>query len=156
MVNLGMKALSGYAEWFWLMAKNIKPVENRTWPLSRYIKSWELPARIYLHASKKPANQDDIGFIREMFLHGYISAKQWVEYTSVDWQALRDHIIGEITITGDWAKHFSLWAFGPHIFTVQDGILYAHPIPCKGRLGFFEPDIDVQAELRKIEKRQGA
>lgn len=26
-----MKALSGYAEWFWLLAVNIKPVENRDW-----------------------------------------------------------------------------------------------------------------------------
>jgi hypothetical protein len=53
-----MKALSGYGEWFWLLAKGWKDVENRDWSLFRYIKPSELPVRIYLHASKTPASHE--------------------------------------------------------------------------------------------------
>ena len=42
-------ALSGYAEWFWLMTKNWKDVENRNWSITRYVKRDELPVRVYLH-----------------------------------------------------------------------------------------------------------
>jgi len=70
-----MKTLSGYAEWFWLMAKNIKPVENRDWSLFKYIKREQLPLRIYLHASKTKASKDEIDFIRRHLTTGQLHAK---------------------------------------------------------------------------------
>ena len=161
-----MEALSGYAEWFWLMAKTPpwKDVENRDWPIPRDI---VLPVRIYLHASKTLAPSGDIDFISKQ-----LTGSQWEEFAAVDWQQYRGHIIGEITITRQMKKHtpnpisiigtggvyscadaqaelaflrqdcpeyFSKWFFGEFGFVVKDGVLYDHPTPCRGRPGFFSP-----------------
>jgi len=160
-----MKALSGYAEWFWLMAKNIKDVENRPRPLPHEI-AMNLPVRIYLHASKSDyvqRNPNDLEFI--LF---HLTSEQTQEFCSVDWDGLRGHIIGELTIMQQFKKHtyteadhvdigsqqkelqlaiankegyMSPWFFGSFGYAVKDGVLYEQPIPCKGKLGFFEPDI---------------
>lgn len=133
-----MKAISGYAEWFWLMAKGYKDVENRSWSLERYFKASELPARVYLHASKTGAPNNDV-----MFIGRQLSARQREEFWAVPWGALRGAIIGEVTITGEvteYSSHpaaLSKWFFGPYGFAVKDGVLYKSPIPCKGQLGFF-------------------
>ena len=139
-----MKALSGYVEWFWLMAKNWKDVENRNWSLTRYFKGDELPVRVYLHASKKPASKEDIAFIRSK-----LAPAQRQEFDMVGWGRYRGTIIGEITITGevtmdDWgmpATH-SPWFFGTYGFVVKDGELYDRPIPCRGQLGFFPVELE--------------
>ena len=138
-----MKALSGYAEWFWLMAKNWKDVENRNWSLTRYIKRDELPVRVYLHASKKPASKEDIALIRKN-----LNPVRRQEFDQVDWGVYRGNIIGEITITDevtmdDWghpATH-SRWFFGTYGYVVKDGELYDRPIPCRGQLGFFPVEL---------------
>ncbi len=137
-----MKALSGYAEWFWLMARNIKPVENRKWPLSRYIKRSQLP--ICLHASKTPAPQDDIAFIKKR-----LDPEELAEFNAIDWSSLRGCLIGEIVLVGEITSvtdigtdiTHSPWFFGPNGFVVEDGMLYDKPIPCRGQLGFFEVDV---------------
>ncbi|MDP2729147.1 MAG: hypothetical protein Q8O55_01535 [Dehalococcoidales bacterium] len=139
-----MKALSGYAEWFWLMAKNWKDIENRNWPLTRYFKRSDLPVRIYLHASKKPASYEE-----KMFIRSRLTPEQWLEFRAVDWGKYRGHIIGEITITdevtmddiGLKATH-SPWFFGPYGFVVKDGVLYEKPLACRGSLGFFEVNLE--------------
>ena len=139
-----MKALSGYAEWFWLMSKNWKDVENRNWSLTRYIKRNELPVRVYLHASKTKTPKKEIDFIKSK-----LTRKQLQEFETVDWGKYRGHIIGEITITdevtfddmGMKVTH-SPWFFGEYGFVVEDGELYEIPIPCRGQLGFFEVSLD--------------
>ena len=139
-----MKALSGSAEWFWLLAKNWKDVENRNWPLTRYIKRDKFPVRVYLHASKKPASKDDIFLIRSK-----LTPAQRREFDMVDWGRYRGSIIGEVTITdevtfediGMPATH-SPWFFGEFGFVVQDGVLYDNPLPCRGQLGFFEVTLE--------------
>ena len=139
-----VKALSGYAEWFWLMAKNWKPVENRKWPLTRYFKRSELPVRIYLHASMTVTPKGEIDFIQSL-----LTVEQRQEFSAVDWKKYRGHIIGEITITDEvtndeigMAITHSSWFFGPYGFVAKDGVLYSEPIPCKGQLGFFKVDIE--------------
>lgn len=132
-----MKALSGYAEWFWLMAKNIKPVENRSWSLLRYFRPKDLPVRVYLHASKKKTPKSEMDFIKRT-----LSREQLKDFEAVDFNALRGKIIGEITITGEegisyYATFPNPWAFGPFCFAVKKGKLYNKPIPMKGQLGFF-------------------
>lgn len=149
-----MKALSGCAEWFWLMALNIKPVENRDWSLFKYIKRNELPIRIYLHASKTSASKEEVAFIRQ-----HLTTKQLRRFDSVNWKEYRGAIIGEITITGevisteggfiggsDEAKNAicSGWFFGTYGFLVKNGKLYDKPIPYKGRLGFFETGLNTK------------
>jgi len=155
-----MKALSGYAEWFWLMAKGWKDVENRDWPLERRINLKEnpLPLRIYLHASKAKASVDEIDFICDT-LHDLHPV--WLdEFLKVDWSKYRGCIIGEITITGQCdvkhvdemaeqvqmlpissVKNASIWLFGAYGFWVRDGVLYDKPIPYRGQLGFFEVEL---------------
>ena len=157
-----MKALSGYAEWFWLMAKNWKDVENRPKPLPREL-AFNLPVRIYLHASKTKTPRDELDFIRVT-----LTIEQEVEFNNVDWASYRGHIIGEVTITHQFKKHeyresehidigsqqreldiliannnpvMSPWFFGKFGYAVNDGLLYDKPIPYKGQLGFFEVQI---------------
>ncbi len=145
-----MKALSGYAEWFWAMAKNIKPVENRDWPITRYFKLKDLPVRIYLHASKTPSPKKEVSFIRSK-----LTPVQLAEFNAVNWEGYRGAIIGEITITGQVTlvesgiladddgllAVYSGWFFGIYGFVVRDGVLYDQPIPYRGQLGFFEVNL---------------
>lgn len=137
-----MKALSGYAEWFWLMAKNIKPVENRSWSLTRYIKRAELPIRIYLHASKKPASDEEVDFMARQ-----LTESQWNEFCGVNWNGYRGHIMAEITIVDEVTaddigikETHSPWFFGKFGYVVRDGKLLDKPIPYRGQLGFFKVD----------------
>jgi len=150
-----MKALSGWAEYFWLLAKNIKPIENRNWPLTRFFDREELPVRIYLHASKTPASKDDIAFIRKN-----LYPEQLKEFDSVNWKDYRGSIIGEITITGQVTlvnsgiladdkglqAVYSGWFFGIYGFVVENGVLYDKPIPYKGQLQFFEVNIGTSVQ----------
>ncbi len=151
-MNKPTLALSGYAEWFWLMAKNWKDVENRDWSLFKYIKVDQLPIRIYLHASKKPASYDELNFIETILIN---DLPKLDEFLAVDWSKYRGSIIGEITIVGQIRKSPGLfntalsdkyaksrWFFGEYGFAVEDGILYDQPIPYRGMLGFFKPELE--------------
>jgi len=145
-----MKALSGWAEYFWLLAKNIKPIENRNWSLTRFFDMAELPVRIYLHGSKTPAPKDDIAWIREK-----LYPAQLKEFDAVNWKEYRGAIIGEITITGQVTlvesgiladdkglqAVYSGWFFGVYGFVMENGELYDPPLPYKGQLQFFEVNI---------------
>jgi hypothetical protein len=160
-----MKALSGYAEWFWLMAKNWKDVENRPKPLPHELAS-NLPERIYLHASKSEHVQKD--YSTWYFILKHLTPDQEKEFLGVDWHKLRGCIIGEISITNQFKKqevresdHVDIgsqmreaeiliankapckspWFFGPFGYAVKDGVLYEKPIPYRGQLGFFEVQI---------------
>lgn len=132
-----MKALSGYAEWFWLMAMNWKDVENRPWSLFKYIKPEELPIRVYLHASKTKTPFEEMQFIKSQLSHDQLYAFQ-----CIDFESFRGKLIAKITITGEVKKHESRWAFGPFIFLVEDGEFLARPIPYRGQLGFFVPKFE--------------
>jgi len=138
-----MKTLSGYAEWFWLIAHTppIKPVENRSWSLaSKGIHRSDLPLRIYLHASKKGASEDEVDFIVRN-----LTEEQYQEFFDVEWDKLRGHIFAELTIIDEITaddigipESRSPWFFGKFGFVVRDGKLLDSPIPYKGQLGFFE------------------
>jgi hypothetical protein len=136
-----MKALSGYAEWFWLMAMNIKNVENRQWSLTRFFDKEDLPVRIYLHASKTKTPKCEMEIIEEM-----LTAVQLLSFKLVDFNKLRGNIIGEITITGQ-VEGSNLdfpeleWYWGRYGFLVKDGELYEKFIPYKGKLQFFEVNL---------------
>jgi hypothetical protein len=135
-----MKALSGYGEWFWLLAMNIKPVENRDWSLSKYIKSNQLPIRIYLHASKKKASLDEYNFITRN-----LTTQQYEQFRRVEWDKIRGTLFATITIIDEITAYVigipeskSPWFFGKFGYVMRDGKLLDTPIPYKGQLGFFE------------------
>jgi hypothetical protein len=170
-----MKALSGYAELFWLMAKNWKNVENRSRPLPLTL-AFYLPVRIYLHASKSDYVKRSIK--DKNFIFAHLNSEQWAEFCAVEWGKYRGCIIGEITITkqmrkfsylesdhidmGSQMKEIALlnaagdpcrspWYFGPYGYAVEKGVLYDKPIPCRGKLWFFTPDIPVGAgEVKEV------
>ncbi len=134
-----MKALSGYAEYFWCLAKRIKDIENRDWPLWRFFKPEELPVRVYLHASRTedPECRDHI--------MPRLTPRQAAAFSRVKWANYRGAIIGEVTITGcvHWTdvgvpRRNSKWFVGSYGFLVEDGELYRKPIPYRGQFGFFE------------------
>jgi len=142
MVEQAMKTLSGYPQWFWLLAKGWKDVENRRWPLP---KTFQLPIRIYLHGSHYIETLDDLW----LALH-LLSSSQWAEFHCVDWKQYLGTIMGEIDITGCKYRFpdendnlYSPWAIpGQHGFSVANPVLYDKPIPYKGQLKFFNVDLN--------------
>lgn len=138
-----MKAISGYAEWFWLMCRNLKDVENRDWPLFRYFRSRDLPVKVYLHGSKSAASREEIDFILAT-----LPCEQAEQFLEVDFRRYRGQIMGEVVITGQtvvrrhqagmFPGRTSPWLFGPYGFWVKDGVLYQEPVPFTGQLGFFD------------------
>lgn len=90
-----------------------KDCENRTWKLPRAM----IGARVYIHAGKRARP----GFNGDPIRLGAI--------------------LGEVTITGCVAESQSEWFEGPYAFTLSDPISYERPIPYRGRLGFFEVEL---------------
>lgn len=147
----GMKALSIKQPWAWLICAGFKDIENRNWKIGRKSQhgayssyhqanfSIELPCRVYIHAGKKPDNIDNEmrGFIADC-----LNYDQWQKYVAVldfDYGA----IIGEVDITDCVTESVSPWFVGRYGFTLANPILYEKPFPCRGMLGFFEPDINL-------------
>jgi hypothetical protein len=117
-----MKALSIRQPWAWLIATGFKDIENRTWPT-------DFRGRIYIHAPKRT----DSNAFSQLMRRG-LSLAAVLKLT-------RGAIIGEVDII-DCVKHStSPWFVGPYGFVLANPALYKKPIPCKGRLGLFEPDI---------------
>lgn len=129
-----MKALSIREPWAWLICAGYQDVENRSWHLHMppllnhpsYAKN--VPMRIYVHAGKR----FDKAGLGGVFPLGAI--------------------IGEVDIVGckfrdpdENANLYSPWHVpGQYGFLLKNPVLYAHPIPCKGRLGFFEVPAEIQ------------
>ncbi len=134
-------ALSGYAEWMFCMCKSWKDIENRNWSLCRYFKPAQLPVRVYLHASKTAASREEINFIRLT-----LSSEERTVFDDVNFALLRGHIIGEVDITDCVTESKSPWFVGEFGFVLANPVLYDTPIPCKGKLGFFRPDIRIVNE----------
>jgi len=111
-----------------------KDVENRTWPLWKYIKKQDLPIRIYIHASKG-FDADHYNWIMQNENRLGLQIPQIYEL-------VHGAIIGEVTIVGCTTQHTSMWFTGPYAFELEDANEYDKPIPCKGMLGLFEPKIE--------------
>ena len=113
-----MKALSIKQPWAWLICKGYKDIENRDWPT-------KFRGRIYVHAGRRFDNAS----LRLLF-ESYL--KQLNAFGA---------IIGEVDIVDCVTESKSPWFVGPYGFVLAHPVLYKKPIPCKGKLGFFEPEI---------------
>lgn len=134
-----MKALSIKQPWAWLICSGYKDCENRNWSLP---KSFYLPQRIYVHASKKV---DDEGAIwlwenkERLGIQGVI--KEWTNICNF-WKG--SFLIGSVDIVGQITENDLEWFGNPKWFVGEYGFLLANPtlfntpIPYKGQLGFFE------------------
>lgn len=146
-----MKALSIRQPWAWLVCAGHKDVENRNWhirmpPLLNYPAD---PKRIYVHTGKAIdkeafkwiAARIPIPTIQKFMVNGLPDQGMFITGA----------IIGEVDIVGCKYRRgdmnsnlFSVWhEIGMYGLLLANPVLYAEPILCKGKLGFFEPDIDV-------------
>jgi len=113
-----------------------KDVENRQW-LTKF------RGRIYIHASQG-FNKDHYNFIALEELSALLDSPLPEPEDFV-----HGAIIGEVDITGCRFRHgdmndnlFSPWAMlGQYGFSLANPVEYDTPIPCKGKLKFFKPDI---------------
>ena len=146
-----MKALSIRQPWAWLICAGYKDIENRNWkigrksqhgPYSSYHQAnftIELPCRIYVHAGKSVDNDGAIWLWENkenLSIQG--AMPEWVEICNI-WR--ESAIIGEVDIVDCVTESKSPWFVGKYGFTLANPLLYEKPIPCKGKLGFFEPEI---------------
>lgn len=122
-----------------MVASGIKDVENRYWPTN-------FRGRFYIHAAK--SMEIKVQGLGDEWIIERLEAGQVTRY----WNARLDRgaIIGEATLVdcrfrcGDTnANLFSKWhEIGRYGFMLTDAKLYEVPIPCRGFLGFFEPNIE--------------
>jgi hypothetical protein len=133
-----MRALSIKQPWAWLICAGYKDVENRKFDAPRC-------GRIYVHASRKV---DDEGAIwlwenkERLGIQGCIN--DWTVICNT-WK--QGAIIGEVDIEYVTLRHSSLWFTGPLGYVLRNPELYDKPIPCKGKLGFFEPEIPIREKV---------
>lgn len=114
----------------------LKNLENRDWVLP---KGFELPQRIYIHVGKKEAPIEEVLDIFHKLGLPFFSAMMM--YSN---QLPKGAIIGEATITEQVTKSKNPWFTGKYGFILADPKPYKAPIPCKGKPGFFEPDIPIR------------
>lgn len=114
----------------------MKDVENRSWPVPQKM---AMPQRIYIHVSLRDAPFDDelIDFCCRKI--GIPIVGLMMMYFDV---CRRGVLAGEVTLTACVTESKSPFFVGPYGFVVSEPVLYEKPIPCKGKRGFFEPDIE--------------
>jgi len=122
-----VKALSVRQPWAWLICTGYKDIENREW-------SSGFKGRVYIHAGKMVDWHSQIAMLRGEIRIPYRALKEM----SKQFLAL-GAIIGEVDIADCVTESTSPWFTGPFGFVLRNPQLYEKSIPCKGRLGFFEP-----------------
>jgi len=127
-----MKALSLRQPMAWAIFHG-KDIENRTWKLPAY--GFSPPDRIYIHASK----EFDMEHWRWIADNDNRLCTFIPDYDSPVF--VRGALIGEVDIVDCVRNHSSHWFFGPYGFVLRNPIEYKIPIPCKGKLGFFTPEV---------------
>ena len=131
-----MKALSLTQPMAWAIFHG-KEVENRSWPT-------KVCGRVQIHASKG-FDKHHYNFIA---LGGVVFLLDEPLPEPEDF--VHGAIIGEVDITGcefyppdDLPLLHSAWAMpGQHQFLLANAVEYEKPIPCRGMLGFFNPEIE--------------
>jgi len=122
-----MKALSIKQPWAYLIAIGYKDIENRNW-------STRFRGRVYIHTGKR---FDDDALI--WLMHKGVAPIDALLLHSN--KMPRGVIIGEVDIIDCVAHSDSPWFVGPYGFVLANPTIYEKPLPCRGRLGFFKPDI---------------
>jgi len=137
MFEVKYKALSIKQPWAWLICAGWKDIENRNW-------STDFRGRIYVHAGKQwdsyPKDFNDL----ETIAQGDSDLlESLVNYCAFNRKSPNKVgcIIGEIDIVNCVSESSSQWFLGEYGFVLANPILFDKPIPCKGRLGFFSPEL---------------
>jgi len=142
-----MKALSINQPWAWLIVNGHKTVENRDWD-TKY------RGEFLIHAGKK-FDEDAYWYIEDKFPEIELPPQE-------QFSKMMGGIVGKarlINTIHDRDRHLlsakdKPWFFGSYGFILDD----AEPMdlkPCKGALGFFEPDYNSKyVEKQKKPKKQ--
>jgi len=113
----------------------LKDIENRNWPTT-------FRGRICIHATKR--NDDFDSTFR--FLCERIGLAPMIALMSFSQRLPHGAIIGEIDITDCVTQSNSPWFTGPYGFVLENPVMYDKPLPCHGRLGFWEPSVEKQVK----------
>lgn len=127
-----MKALSFIQPYAWLSATGIKPIDNR----SRYT---NFRGKFYIHASNK--FDPNIAGLNEDWIIERLSEYERERYFTEP--KILGVIIGEAVLVDCVKEHISKWFVGKYGLILYGAKLYDKPILCKGKLGFFEPDLQL-------------
>lgn len=134
-----MKALSIRQPWAWLICAGFKDIENREW-------GTKFRGRIYVHTGKS-FDFDGFNYVC-LNTHKLIVPARWdiEEWARLAVYPTLGAIIGEVDITGCVTESSSPWFVGKYGLLLANPILYAKPIPYKGRLGFFDVPDEIMKE----------
>lgn len=140
-----MKALSVRPPWWWAILHG-KPIENRDWYTNQR-------GRVLLHASKFWRFEDvqddwrDVVYMAEK--DGlYLPPMNMTETAKM--RCAGGCIVGSVEIV-DCVKNYpsAFYVVGLWGFVLRDPIIFEHPIPCKGALGFFNVPDELLPEERR-------
>jgi hypothetical protein len=109
-----------------------KDIENREWPT-------KFRGRIYIHAGLTMDVNIPKLSITESCILERLNMLQRDEYQTTPKH--RGSLIGEVDIVGCVTESKSPWFTGPYGFVLVNPTHYKVPIPCRGKLGFFEVEI---------------
>lgn len=137
-----MKSLSIQQPWAWLIAKGLKPVENRTW-------SSAYRGPLLIHAGKK-FDWEGLRWLKDNMpeLTPKLIAHFGVR-TFYKKMGCRDlgGIVGQVKMVDCVKAHPSPYFCGPFGFIFKHPILFNEPFQCKGKLGFFDVDENLLPEV---------
>jgi hypothetical protein len=123
-----MKALSVIMPWPYLIMKQGKDVENRTWRT-------DYRGRILIHASKKP--DPFLTEIAGRYLQDPVNLKELLQWCG--------HIIGSVELVDCVQNYKSKWAeSGMWHWVLKNPVLFKELIPARGSLGIW----DFKGELK--------
>lgn len=124
-------ALSVKQPWAWLICKGYKDIENRSWETI-------FRGRVYIHASKSPEPYNE-RLIDYLVKRGLSVAATLALCSS---KLAKGAIVGEVDVIDCVKNSESIWAEkGMCHYVLANPVLYGRPIPCKGKLKFFRPEL---------------
>jgi len=109
-----------------------KDIENRWW-------ATKYRGRVYVHAPSKEDNFEKT--MRWLGEHIGLAPMACMILYSQKYSP-KGYIIGEVDIVDCVSESKSPWFTGTFGFCLANPKAYEIPIRCKGKLGFFEPDLD--------------
>ncbi|MEG1402373.1 ASCH domain-containing protein [Bacteroides sp.] len=126
-----MKAITIKQPWTSLIVHGIKDIENRTWACpKKYIGQ-----RVLIHASGFRGKKFEINLTDEQAKDAFATIAKECMFGSLPFGS----IIGSVEIVDCVQNHPSVWAEkGVYNWVLANPILFANPIPAKGKLSFWD------------------
>lgn len=123
-----MKAITIKQPWAHLICAGIKDVENRTWKIS-------YRGRVLIHASGSLWKKIDAKFTDEQMRVCFLDIYNECMFGEIHFGA----IIGSVEIIDCVQNHPSIWAEKDcWNWVLANPVLFLEPIPCKGKLSFWD------------------